>query len=235
MHTNEVVKKIWIILGIIAWIMILVAIVLVFFYAPKEKTMGHVQKIFYFHVPSAWLAFLAFFIVFISSLFVLIKKHFYWDALAVSAAEIGFVFTTIVLITGPLWAKPVWFIWWTWDIRLTSTLILWLIYAGYFLLREFVTDVYVRSRLSAVIGILAFVDIPIVYFSIRLWRTQHPSPVFAGGQGSGLDPQMRLVFFFALAAFTFLFVFLLLTNFFAKIQRNEIAKLNFQIEEMEDQ
>jgi len=215
-------------ISLLAWLLIALSIVLIFFYAPREQTMGDVQKIFYFHVPSAWIAFASFFIVFLSSIMILRNKGRNWDILALSAAEIGFLFTTIVLITGPLWAKPVWFIWWTWDIRLTSTLILWLIYAGYFLLREFVPEQTTRERLAAVIGILAFVDIPIIYFSIRLWRTQHPSPVIAGGKGSGLDPDMRLVFFICLASFTLLMFVLLWFRYRAEWQFRELQRLRNQ-------
>lgn len=234
MQNTKSSMMIWAILAALSWLTIAIAIYLVFFFAPTEETMGNVQRIFYFHVPSAWISFVAFFIVFISSIMVLLRKGEKWDALSLSAAEIGFLFTSIVLITGPLWARPVWYIWWTWDIRLTSTLILWLVYAGYFLLREFITDRHLRARLSAVIGILAFVDIPVVYFSIRLWRTQHPSPVIAGGKGSGLDPDMKLVFFFSLAAFSLFLAVLLYIRYSLERQIRETERLNRLVLELEE-
>jgi heme exporter protein C len=164
-----------------------------FLVAPIEATMAMVepvQRIFYVHLPSAFIAFLSFFVVFIGSVAYLTTRRLGWDWLAVSAAEVGVVFCAAVLITGPLWAKPVWGIWWTWDARLTTTLILFLIYVGYLMLRMYVTEAHRRALLAAVVGILGFVDVPIVYMANRWWRTQHPEPVIAGGSSSGLDPRM---------------------------------------------
>ncbi|MBM3319890.1 MAG: cytochrome c biogenesis protein CcsA [Candidatus Eisenbacteria bacterium] len=182
---------------------------LIFYHAPVERTMGLVQKIFYIHVPAAWVAFLAFFVVFAASIAYLASRRASYDRLAEASAAVGVLFCTLVLATGPIWAKPVWGIWWTWDARLTSTLVLWFLYIGYLLLRSYVPDAARRATLSAVLGIVGFLDVPIVYLSIRWWRTQHPSPVFAGGEGSGLDPRMRAAFFYSLAVFTLLFVVLL--------------------------
>ncbi|MFH1680964.1 MAG: cytochrome c biogenesis protein CcsA [Candidatus Eisenbacteria bacterium] len=182
---------------------------LIFIYAPVERTMGLVQKIFYFHVPTAWAAFLAFFVVFAASIGYLARRRAAYDRLAESSASVGVLFCTLVLVTGPIWAKPVWGVWWTWDPRLTSTLVLWFLYVGYLLLRSYVPDAARRAALSAILGIVGFIDVPIVYVSIRWWRTQHPSPVFGGGEGSGLDPRMRVAFFFSLGVFTLLYVVLL--------------------------
>src|SRR3990172_5606820 len=172
-----------------------------FLYAPTEKTMGDIQRIFYIHVPSAWTAMVAFLVVFIGSVGFLITKNLKWDRLALACAEIGTIFCTAVLITGPIWAKPVWGIWWTWDARLTSTLVLWLMYVSYLLLRDFLEEPARRATLAAVFGIFAFVDVPVVYVAIRLWRTQHPQPVLGGGAESGLDPQMLQVLLLSWAAF----------------------------------
>ncbi len=164
-----------------------------FLVAPVEASMAMVepvQRIFYIHLPSAFTSFLAFFVVFLASLGYLFTRKLPWDWLAAAAAEVGVVFCTIVLITGPLWAKPVWGIWWTWDARLTTTLILFLIYVGYLMLRTYVPEAHRRALLAAVVGILGFVDVPIVYMANRWWRTQHPQPVIAGGESSGLDPRM---------------------------------------------
>jgi heme exporter protein C len=212
--------------------------------APTEQTMGNVQRIFYYHVPSAWTAFLLFFINFVCSiqylvgrdkvadklanwvviaiglatcvaafvirplpvgiepssvattglaivgLYFLIKKYFSegkTDALAVVAAEVGVVFCTAVLVTGPLWARPVWGIWWTWDVRLTSTLVLWLIYISYLMLRRFSTSSQ-TPVLAAALAIFGALDVPLVYFSIWIFRTQHPQPVIGGG--GSIDPRM---------------------------------------------
>lgn len=166
------------------------------FIAPTEATMGEVQRIFYYHVPSAMVAFLFFAISLIASIAFLALRHSnrngaqIADAWAISGAEVGVLFCTIVLITGPLWARPVWGIWWTWDARLTTTLVLWLIYVSYLLLRKFVAGPQMQT-LAAVVGIFGALDVPIVYMSNRWWRTQHPSPVMGGGPDSGLAPSMK--------------------------------------------
>ncbi|OFW32077.1 MAG: hypothetical protein A3J28_08405 [Acidobacteria bacterium RIFCSPLOWO2_12_FULL_60_22] len=194
-------------------------------WAPRESTMGDIQRIFYVHVPSAWTAFLAFFFVFLGGVAYLFTKNLKWDRIALACAEIGTIFCTIVLITGPIWAKPVWGIWWTWDARLTSTLLLWLMYVSYLLLRDFLDEPARRATLSAVFGIFAFVDVPIVYFSIRLWRTQHPQPVLGGGEGSGLDPAMLKVLLLSWGAFSILFVFLAILRVRLEKSRDEVQQL----------
>lgn len=157
--------------------------------APTERTMGDVQRIFYYHVPSAWTAFLLFFTNFCASIWYLIRRSARADAVAVTTAEVGVVFCTVVLITGPLWARPVWGIWWTWDARLTSTLVLWLIYVSYLILRRYSTGGQ-TALVAAALAVFGFVDVPLVYMSIRWFRTQHPQPVVGGGEGSGIDPAM---------------------------------------------
>ena len=151
-----------------------------FFVAPTERTMGPIQRIFYLHVSSAWTGLTGFFICFVANLLYVFRRQPQWDWLSVSAAEVGLVFTTVVLISGPIWAHPVWGIWWTWDARLTSTFILWLLYACFLLLRTLVEEPDRRALFSALFGIFAFVDVPLVFGSIRWWRTQHPA---AGGHG----------------------------------------------------
>ena len=171
------------------------------FVAPTEQTMGDVQRIFYYHAPTAWVAGLCFFVNFLASIVYLWKRSLDADALALASAEVGVVFCTIVLITGPIWARPVWGIWWTWEARLTSTLVLWLIYVSYLVLRRFAAGSQ-TPVLAAALAIFGFVDVPIVYMSIRWFRTQHPQPVIAGGEGSGLDPVMWHAFLWNLLAFT---------------------------------
>ncbi|HEX6789747.1 MAG TPA: cytochrome c biogenesis protein CcsA, partial [Candidatus Krumholzibacteria bacterium] len=155
----------------------LVSIALMFFYAPVEQTMGLPQKIFYFHVPLAWNAFLGFTIVFWCSFRYLATRDPKWDARAVAGAEVGVLFTTLVLITGPIWAKPVWGIWWTWDARLTLTLFLWFIYVAYLVMRGAIEDHDMRARYSAVLGILGALLIPFIHLSVYLFRTLHPQPI----------------------------------------------------------
>jgi heme exporter protein C len=171
--------------------------------APTEMTMGHIQRIFYYHVPSAWTAMLLFFANFVASVVYLVRRSPVADAWALAYAEVGLVFCTIVLVTGPLWAKPVWGIWWTWDARLTTTLVLWLIYVAYLMLRRF-SEGQQTPTLAAALAVFGFLDVPVVYMSIRWWRTQHPQPVFAGGPGSGIDPAMRYAVMANWVAFIFL-------------------------------
>ncbi len=200
------------------------------FLAPTERTMGLIQRIFYFHVPSAWTGFVAFFIVFLASIAYLLKRAPKWDWLAVSAAEIGVAFFTVVLTTGPIWAKPVWGIWWTWDARLTSTFVLWVLYVSYLLLRTLIADPERRAVVSAVFSIFAFLDVPLVYMSIRWWRTQHPQPVIAGGASSGLDPQMWRVFMTCWAALLGLLVLLLRERYNLEALRHEVGEMTIEAE-----
>src|SRR6476659_1832211 len=155
--------------------------------APTEQTMGNVQRIFYYHVPSAWVAFQLFLINFVASVIYMIRRSTKADIVALVTAEVGVVFCTVVLITGPIWARPVWGIWWTWDLRLTLTLVLWLIYVSYLVLRRFSSGGK-TPMIAAVLAVLGALDVPLVYFSIWFFRTQHPSPVIGGG--GSLDPRM---------------------------------------------
>jgi heme exporter protein C len=173
--------------------------------APTEATMGDIQRIFYYHVASASMAFLFLFIGFAASVVYLASRRSHplralgADALALAATEVGVVFSTVVLIQGMLWARPVWGIWWTWDARLTSMLVLWLIYVSYLLLRRFAAGPQMQT-LAAVLAVFGYADVPIVYFSTRWWRTQHPAPVIAGGPDSGLDPHMWVALLWNFAA-----------------------------------
>ena len=200
-----------------------------FLWAPTEATMGDIQRIFYIHVPSAWTAFLAFFFVFAAGIAYLATKNLKWDRIALACAEIGTIFCTAVLISGPIWAKPVWGIWWTWDARLTSTLILWLMYVSYLLLRDFLDEPARRATLAAVFGIFGFVDVPVVYVSIRLWRTQHPQPVLMGGEESGLDPTMFKVLMLSWVTFSILFVLLAFLRVRLETSRDEVRQLRREL------
>ena len=200
------------------------------FLAPDEKTMHVIQRIFYFHVPS-WIAmFIAFSIVFIANIAYLATRKATWDCLGVSAAEVGVVCCTIGLATGPLWARPVWGIWWTWDARLTTTFILWLLYISYLLLRGLLDDPEKKATLSAVFGIFAFLDVPLVYVSNRLWRTQHPQPVILGGNGSGLDPTMGKVLLLCVIAVMGVMIIVLFDRYRLERLRHEFEELRLEVE-----
>jgi heme exporter protein C len=208
----------------ITFICLIAAIYLVFFYAPEEKMMGIIQKIFYFHVASAWISFFAFFLTFLYSILYLLKNRFYYDEIAFSSGEIGIIFCTIVLLTGPLWAKPVWGAYWTWDPRLTTTLILWFIYISYLLLRKFIEDEKKKATYSAILGIIGFIDVPLVYFSIKWFRTIHPDVFRSDG---GLEKSMLYTLFFSLFAFTLLFLNLLSKRISIESLQREIKRLKY--------
>lgn len=205
-----------------SFLLVITALYLVFMWVPTEAMMGIVQRIFYFHVPMAWVGFLAFFIVFLGSVLYLKRGDRKWDILASSSAEIGVIFTTLVLITGPMWARPVWGAWWVWDARLTATLVLWLIYFAYLIVRPFAGEESRGARFAAVVGIVGFIDVPIAALAIALWRTQHPPPlVFQGG----LAPSMLLTLMVSVAAFTLFYVLLLLQRVSMKNDEIEFKKL----------
>lgn len=223
-------RNLWmVILSICLLACMIINLYLIFQFAPQERSMGHVQRIFYFHVPSAWVSFLAFFVVFVASIGYLWTRERKYDMVAYSAAEIGVMFATLVLITGPIWARPVWNTWWEWTPRLTLFLVLWFIYIAYLMLHNFVEGEERGARFAAVFGIFGFVDVPIVYLSIRLWRDIHPSPVIAGGQGSGLHPDMRLTLFFSLFTFTLLFLLLLIHRLRLEKSSAAVSDLKKQI------
>jgi heme exporter protein C len=167
--------------------------------APTEQTMGDVQRIFYYHVPSAWTAFILFFVNFFASIAYLVRRATKADIVALVTAEVGVVFCSVVLVTGPIWARPVWGIWWTWDLRLTLTLVLWLIYVSYLVLRRF-SNSGQTPLLAAVLAVFGALDVPLVYFSIWFFRTQHPQPVIGGG--GSIDPRMLHVLLINWAAFS---------------------------------
>jgi heme exporter protein C len=200
----------------------------IFFVAPMETRQREVQRIFYFHVGSAWSGGVAFLLTFVANVAFLFRRNMKWDRIAVSSAEVGLAFCTVVLITGPIWAKPVWGVAWVWDARLTTTAVLWLLYVSYLLLRSFIADPARRAVASAAFGIFAFLDVPLVYFSIRIWRTQHPSPVIAGGEGSGLDPVMWNVFLFNWAALLGLMALLIWKRYRVETLRHEIEELEME-------
>lgn len=194
-----------------------------FFIAPTERTMGLIQKIFYFHAASAWAGMTAFSVCFVANLLYVWRRTPRWDSLGVSSAEVGLAFITTVLITGPIWAKPAWGIYWTWDARLTSTFVLWLLYISYLLLRTLIEEPDRRALLSALFGIFSFLDVPLVFGAIRWWRTQHPAPVIMGDANAGLEPTMKATFFFSVLAMHVLMVFLI-------IERNRLEKLRLEVD-----
>ena len=218
-------------LGAVAVVLLLgAAAYAAFFVAPTDVKQGLIYRILYLHVPSAWTGMTAFFLSFLANLLYVWRRQSRWDALGVASAEVGLAFTTVVLVTGPIWAHPVWGIWWTWDARLTSTFILWLLYVAYLLLRSLVEEPDRRALLSALFGIFAFLDVPLVFGSIRWWRTQHPQPVVMGAPGSGLDPTMYKVLFFTWFAMLGLMTLLLRQRYRLEAMRGEIEIIQRELE-----
>ena len=192
---------------VLSFVLMIAALCLVFLYAPEESTMGNVQRIFYFHVALAWTGFLAFFVVFVCSIAYLWKGTCGWDHVAHGSTEIGLVLTTLMLITGPIWAKSAWGVWWTWDAKLTAALILWLVYLTYLMVRSFATSESQGATFAAVIGIVGFINVPVIFLTVQWWNTQHPPAVIF--ESGGLTAAMRVTQFFCFATFVVLYVLLL--------------------------
>jgi heme exporter protein C len=214
-------KRLFPILAVLTGLILVYALYQALVVAPTERTMGDVQRIFYYHVPSAWTAFLLFFVNLVASVVYLVKRNPKLDALAMVSAEVGVVFCTVVLVTGPIWARPVWGIWWTWDVRLTSTLVLWVIYVSYLLLRRF-SDSAQGPVLAAVLAIFGALDIPLVYFSIWFFRTQHPQPVIGGG--GSIDPRMWRVLLINWMAFLCLALLMGWSRYRLETMRREVEE-----------
>lgn len=200
-------------LTVLSAAMFAVALGLVFFYAPREIVMGEVQRLFYFHVPSAWVGGLAFFVTLIAGAAFLRSGDYRWDRIAYSSVEIGLTFSIMALISGVLWGRPSWNTWWTWDPRVVTYSVMLLLYFAYIMLRNSFEDYERRARFATVYGIVAFVSVPITYFSIQLARSIHPvlfGPANPNAQGeSSLTPAMLQTFFFCLITFTVVYFTLL--------------------------
>lgn len=182
----------------------------IFLFVPTDRVQGVVQRIFYFHVPLAIVTFVAFGFTAVASALYLWRNDPKWDRRAYASAELGVLYCTLVLVTGPIWAKPIWGTWWTWDARLTTTLILWLIYIAYLMLRNLTTDPEQGARFAAILGVVGALDIPIINRSVYWWRTIHPAVLVTREGGTGLtDPRMQLTLLVAFVALLVLFLWLL--------------------------
>jgi heme exporter protein C len=217
---------------LLGWLslLLLVAVgVLIFGFTPDDALMGFSQKIMYLHVPTVWVSYIAFFIVFFASIGYLWKRSPGMDRLARASAEIGVVFAAMMLVTGSLWGRPTWGTYWIWDARLTTALLLFLIYVGYVLLREFSGPGEQQARLAAVVGIVGFLDIPLIHVSVQWWRTLHqPSTLFkVGAEGTpkpAMPPELLIPLFLSGVAMIVFYLFLLL-------YRLEVASLSDDLEE----
>ncbi len=207
-------RPIWVrVLEGMAALFMLVALGMVFFYAPLERVMGPVQRVFYFHVAANWVGMLSFGLAALSGIAYLITRQERWDRLAVAAVELGLVFSITGIISGSIWARPIWNTWWTWDPRLVSVTIMVLVYFAYLMLRQGVEDPERRARFAAVYAILGFLSVPLTFFSIRLYRTIHPQVIGkGGGEALGqfdMTPEMLHTLLFSLFAYTVLYAVLL--------------------------
>ncbi|RQD58439.1 MAG: cytochrome C biogenesis protein CcmC [Desulfonatronovibrio sp. MSAO_Bac4] len=177
---------------------LIIAQYFIWVYAPVEVTMGLLQKIFYFHLPMAWWGLICFFVVFCASILFLISRNPLMDRLAQASVELGLIYSTLALVTGSIWAKSAWNTWWTWDPRLSTALVMWFIYAGYLVLRQAIENPVKMRFIAAVLGIVAFLNVPLVFLSARMWRSIHPA-VF-GSRGGGLEPEMLTTVFVCIGA-----------------------------------
>ena len=210
--------------GVLPWLTclaMLAALAMVFLYVPTERVQGVVQRVFYFHLPAAWMTFLGFFIVAGASASFPWQGDRFSDLLAQAAAEVGMVFCSLVLITGSIWARPIWGVWWTWDPRLTMVAVLWTIYAAYVLLRVLAGDNELIARYAAVLGIVGVLDIPILYVAVRLWRGIHPKV-------ERMAPEMAWTLLVCTGAFLCLFAWLLWLRLRSLSLRDEVAALRRQ-------
>jgi heme exporter protein C len=220
-------------LGIATALTMAVALYLALVWAPEDSVQGPAQRIFYIHVPMAWIAYLAFFVVFVASGLYLWRRAPFWDQIARSSAEIGLVFTTLVLLTGSLWGRPIWGTWWTWDARLTTTLLLWFIYLGYFMLRSYAGEQGRAARFSAVLGIIGFIDVPIIHMSVTWWRTLHPQPIAARIDGPNMPGEMVVALLVSLAAFTLLYAALMLQKYTIERAKDQLVEHQFRLAEQQ--
>ena len=208
------------VIGIAALALFLVGSFVGLFVVPADGMQGDIQRLMYVHVPAAWLAFMSFFVVFLMSVLYLIQRDLRWDRIAQSSAEIGVVFTVLTLALGSMWGKPTWGVWWTWDPRLTTTAIMLAIYVGYLAIRSFADDPDKRARWAAIVGIIGFANVPIVYLSVIWWRTLHQPP----SSPRSVSPEILWTLMFNLAAFTVIYVYLMM-------RRIRLAKLEGELEQ----
>jgi heme exporter protein C len=216
-------NRVGVVLAVLSVVAFLGALWMVFGYAPREATMGDVQRIFYFHVASAWVGFFGFFVTFVASIVYLVREERRWDIAAASSAEIGLAFITMTLLTGMLWARPVWGVYWTWEPRLTISAVQWLLYVAYVMLRGSVASPEREARFAAVYGIMAFVTVPLSWFAIRWWRTIHPQVV--SGEGMAMTPRMVQTLLTSIGVFTLVYVTLLRQRIRLALAQDALAAL----------
>ncbi len=211
---------------IVTGVLLIISLAMVFGYAPVERTMGMVQKVFYYHVAAAWVGMMGFLVAAVGGVIYLRRPAGKWDIISQSAVEIGLVFSVVAIITGSIWARPVWNTWWTWDPRLTTTTIMALVYLAYLMLRQGIDDPDRRARFGAVYAILGAISVPLTFLSIRLFRTIHPVVVGTGSAVFDMTPRMLQTFLFGLVVWTVIFIDLM-------IHRYRLGKLAAEVEQIQ--
>lgn len=214
------------ILGFLSVVGLTAGLYLGLIWAPPDAYQGQVQRIMYVHVPAAWVAYLAFGVVFLFSILYLWRGNPTFDQVAYASAEVGVVFTGLTILAGSIWGKPTWGVWWTWDARLTTTAVLFLIYVGYLMLRSFVEDRFRGARYAAVLGIVGFLDIPIIHKSVEWWRTLHQPASVMRPEGATVAPPMLFTLLVSVAAFTLLYLYLLSQRLHLEQLEAEILERN---------
>lgn len=217
-------------LVVLSGLLMVADLYLIFIVAPTDLATGNVQRVFYFHVPIAFISFLAFFLVFLASVAYLVRRDAKWDRWAHAAAEVGVVFVTLALLTGIIWARPVNNTWWTWEPRFTTTLILWFIYVAYLMIRSYAPNQAKAAAYSAVVGIVGFVDVPIVYFSVVWWRSIHQPHVLGPlAAENALEPIMLVIWLFSQATFLALFLVLLLERVALRENEDQLGGIRLRL------
>ena len=215
------------VLLVLSALLMALTLYMIFMWAPTEQNLGVSQRIFYFHVPLGWIGMVSIVIVAFASIMHLLTGRERWDSLAHSTAEVGLVCATLILVTGSIWAKPVWGVWWTWDAKLTTTLILWFIYVGYLMVKAYAPAGSQGRRIASVVALVGAIDAPIIYFATVWWRTAHPElNIGPLAESGGLDSRMALTFLVSVITFTVLYVYLLMERYALKRSAHELDELH---------
>lgn len=215
------------VLGALTGITLLAALIMAL-RVPPDTATGDLIRILYFHVPSAWLAFLSFTVVALSSLVYLWKRDRRWDVIALSSAEFGVIMTTLTLLSGSMWGYKAWGAWWVWDARLTLTLIMWLVYVGYLMLRAYIGADEKRARYAAVLGIVGALDIPLIHYAVEWWRGQHPQAIIITDAGPQLAGPLLPPLMVSILAFTFLYLFVMVVRVRLEQQRDQLEVMRLE-------
>jgi len=207
-----------------------VTLYMVFMWVPTEQNLGVSQRIFYFHVPLGWIGMVSIMVVAVASFLHLITGKQKWDSLAYATAELGVIFASLILVTGSIWGKPVWGVWWTWDAKLTTTLILWFIYVGYLMVKAYAPKGSQGRRYASVVALIGAIDAPIIYMATVWWRTAHPDlNIGPLADSDSLDSKIALTFLVSMITFTVFYIFMLMERYSLKLTETALDELHQKI------